>query len=170
METEVGGGTDILTLRLDAAAQEFFEGMRQRYYPAERNQIAAHLTLFHTLPRSAEVRAALAAAAGRPGFAMTVTGLRSLGRGVAYTLAAGELQGVHGGLAAAFREHLTAQDRQRFMPHVVVQNKATGDAARALLGELQRGFKGFEVRAVGLDLWHYLGGPWELAESFAFSQ
>lgn len=42
--------TAILTLHLDPTAQSRFEALRQRHYPPERNQIPAHLTLFHTLP------------------------------------------------------------------------------------------------------------------------
>ncbi len=76
--------------------------------------------------------------------------------------------GLHGRLAEAFREHLTAQDRQRLQPHVVVQNKVTPAAARELLAELEREFMPREVEAVGLDLWRYLGGPWELARTFPF--
>ena len=161
--------TTIVTLRLDEESQRFFEGMRQRYYPAHLNRIAAHLTLFHTLPEARWVRDVLLAEAGvQVSFDLKVTGVRSLGKGVAYKLASDELLGLHGRLAAAFVEELTAQDRQRFSPHVVVMNKASAVAAKDLLVELERDFKGFEVRGVGLDWWRYLGGPWELMEGFGF--
>ena len=159
-----------MTLQMEEKAQAFFEEMRRRYFPAERNQIGAHLTLFHTLPEAHELAETLRRVAGRSRFSMRVTGLRSLGRGVAYKLASGELLGLHAELSGAFVDHLTAQDRQRFMPHVVVQNKATPEAARALLAELERGFVPFEVEATGLELWNYLGGPWRLAEAFPFSE
>ena len=162
--------TDILTLRFDEKSQAHFEQMRQRYFPPERNQIPAHLTLFHMLPRIAEVADVLAAAAKIKPFAVQVTGLRSLGRGVAYTLGSTELAGLQRRLAESFAEHLSAQDRQKFQPHVVIQNKATGESARALLELLRAGFRGFEVSAEGLDLWHYLGGPWELAGTFWFGE
>ena len=162
--------TNILTLELDEASQAWFEQMRQAHYPAHLNQIAAHLTLFHTLPDTAEMYEALRIAAEwQARFAMQVTGLRLLGRGVAYQVGSRPLLDLHAGLAEAFREHLSAQDRQRFVPHVVVQNKATPERAKILLAELQVGFQARRVEAVGLQLWHYLGGPWELAESFGFS-
>ena len=163
--------TKVLTLRLDDRSQAEFERLRQRYFPPERNQIAAHVTLFHTLPDEMWVEERLAAAvAGARAFQVMVTGLRSLGKGVAYRLAAAELQAVHAELAHAFAEQLTPQDRQRFQPHVVVQNKATPTAARELLAELERSFAPWSVRAEGLDLWHYRGGPWEYARGFAFAR
>ena len=162
--------TNILTLRLDAGSQAHFERLRQAHYPRHLNRIAAHLTLFHTLPDIPEITAVLQREAdGRGAFGLEVTGLRSLGRGVAYKLVSPELRTVHATLATAFADHLTAQDRQPFQPHVVVQNKATAEAAKALLAELQGEFQPFAVQALGLDLWHYLGGPWELAQSFSFS-
>ena len=162
--------TNVLTLRLDPDSQAFFERMRQKHFPPERNQIPAHLTLFHSLPDSGDVAAALAAAAERETrFRISVTGLRSLGRGVAYKAASPALLRLHAELASAFADHLTPQDRQRFTPHIVIQNKATPEGARTLLAELERTFHALEADALGLDLWHYLGGPWELAQTFLFS-
>ena len=162
--------TNILTLEMDEASQAWFEGLRQAHYPANLNQIAAHLTLFHTLPDTAEVDEALRLAAeSQAPFAMQVTGLRPLGRGVAYQVGSRPLLDLHAELVEAFREHLSAQDKQRFQPHVVVQNKSTPERAKLLLTELQAGFQPRRVEAVGLQLWHYLGGPWELAERFEFT-
>ena len=31
----------------------FFDAMRREHFPPERNQLAAHLTMFHALPQSA---------------------------------------------------------------------------------------------------------------------
>ncbi len=166
MEAEVA--PYILTLEMDAASQERFDRLRREHYPAELNRIAAHLTLFHKLPQGAEVRDAVAKAALRPGFAMKVSGVRSLGRGVAYGVESRELVGVHERLAEEFGEWLTPQDRQGFRPHVVVQNKVSGAEAKALRERLEGEFEPFEVRAEGLALWLYLGGPWKLAERFEF--
>ena len=161
--------TNVLTLRLDDDSQAFFETMRQKHFPPERNQIPAHLTLFHSLPDSDEIAAELAAVTERGArFRIAITGLRSLGRGVAYKVASPPLLRLHAELAGAFAAHLTPQDRQRFTPHIVIQNKATPERARLLLAELERTFHALEADALGLDLWHYLGGPWELAQTFLF--
>ena len=161
--------TNVLTLEMDEASQAWFEGLRQVHYPGHLNQIAAHLTLFHTLPDTAEVDEALRAAAVRAPFAMQGTGLRLLGRGVAFRVGSRALLDLHAELAEAFREDLSPQDKQRFVPHVVVQNKATPERAKLLLAQLQAGFRTRQVEAVGLQLWNYLGGPWKLAERFGFT-
>lgn len=161
--------TNILTLKIDEMSQAHFEDLRQRHFPPERNQIPAHLTLFHTLPDAPDVAQRLALEAERQkAFVLKVTGLRSLGKGVAYKLESGDLLGMQARLAEAFAEHLSAQDRQRLQPHIVVQNKTTVAAARDLLAKLEAAFVPIEVQAVGMDLWHYLGGPWELARTFPF--
>ena len=162
--------TNVLTLRLDNTSQAFFESMRKKHFPPERNQIPAHLTLFHSLPDTDHVAAELVVAAERTaGFRISITGLRSLGRGVAYKVASPALLRLQAELADAFAEDLIPQDRQRFTPHIVIQNKATPERARILLAELERTFHALEADALGLDLWHYLGGPWELAQTFLFS-
>jgi 2'-5' RNA ligase len=158
--------TNVLTLQLDVRSQAFFERLRRAHFPPERNLIPAHLTLFHTLPDTPEISHLLyRTAAAHPAFSMQVTGLRSLGRGVAYTLASPPLQALHAELREHLQDHLTPQDRQKFQPHIVVQNKSTPEHARALLATLQQDFTPFQVHAEGLILWHYLGGPWALAET-----
>ena len=153
----------ILTLLLDPPSQSRFDALREAHFPPERNVLAAHVTLFHALPGGAEqqVRGDLAEAARRPPFPVAVTGLRSLGGGVAYVLESRELAGLHGELAARWRHSLTRQDRQPLRPHVTVQNKVPPQHARELLAHLQQGFTPYEVQAEGLALWRYLGGPWE---------
>jgi hypothetical protein len=100
---------------------------------------------------------------------MEVNGVRTLGRGVAYFLESPELKALHRRLAGAFAAHLSAQDKQGFRPHVVVQNKVDPRAARLLHAELSAGFRRRQVMAEGVDWWDYLGGPWRLRERFRFA-
>ena len=158
----------ILTLELEAESQAYFERLRREHYPAELNRIGAHVTLFHTLPPVEQARAQVALAAERAAFTMRVTGLRSLGRGVAFRFESGEALALHAGLAKSFAEVLTRQDQQKFSPHVVVQNKATAERAKELLSRLQGEFVPFEVTAVGVRIWEYLGGPWRDGGFFGF--
>ncbi len=153
----------ILTLLLDDEAQARFDRLRAEHFPPERNHLQAHVTLFHALPGEHEdaVRAELAAAAQRPPFEVAVTGVRFLGRGVAYDLASEELDVLRASLARAWAPWLTPQDRQRHRAHVTVQNKVTPEAARATLERLQAEFVPKEATGEGLPLWRYLGGPWE---------
>ena len=164
----------ILTLRLDPASQLRFNQLREAHYPPALNRIAAHVTLFHTLPDDPAIPAELVrAASSQPPFRLAVTGLRSLGGGVAYTLRAAQLLHLHQQLSTAFADHLSPQDRQRFQPHIVVQNKVRPETARTLLAQLQASFAAQpapqSIEAIGLDLWHYLGGPWQHAQTFPFA-
>ena len=159
----------VLTLALDDASQARFEDERQRYFPAALNRIPAHLSLFHTLHEEDATYAALdGATREQRTFPMHVTELRSMGKGVAYFLQSPEAKALHRRLSEAFDEQLSAQDRQGFRPHVVVQNKVTPDEAKRTLMLLQAGFRAFSVSAVGLDLWRYLGGPWLHLRRFKF--
>jgi 2'-5' RNA ligase len=108
-------------------------------------------------------------AAGTSPLTARVTGLRFMGRGVAYELASSELNGLRRRLAERWSGWLNAQDRQGWRPHVTVQNKASGEVAKALHAELSARFTPFDVTAEGLLLWWYRGGPWEAAGEFPFS-
>ncbi|MEA1831316.1 2'-5' RNA ligase family protein [Methylobacterium durans] len=168
-----GDTTDplILTLALDADTFARFDGLRRRHFPERLNHIPAHVTLFHHLPGPeergvTEAVAALVRTVAAPEVA--VTGLRFLGRGVAFSLESEALTGLRARLAKAFEGHLTAQDRQGWRPHVTVQNKVEPEAARALHAELEQGFRPFRFTAPGLILWRYLGGPWAERARFDF--
>jgi 2'-5' RNA ligase len=162
----------VVTLQLDDAGATFFETRRQQHFPADRNQIPAHVSLFHALPGEHldEVSAGLeAVAADHAPFPCAVTGVTSLGRGCAYTLASDELDAVHAALAERFGPWLTAQDRQPFRAHVTVQNKVDADAARQTHAALEAAFEPFETIATGLELWWYRGGPWAPADVVPFA-
>ncbi len=162
----------ILTLQLDERSFAFFDQQRRRYFPTERNFIPAHLTLFHNLPGehlTTIQRDIEACVSDRGPFSLDVTGLRSLGRGVAYMLEAAELTDMRRALALRWNDWLKPQDRQNHQPHVTVQNKVDPTQARALLEELGDGFQPFQVEAVGLELWWYRGGPWEKVGRFGFT-
>lgn len=131
----------------------------------------AHVSLFHALPGSelgdvlGRLRRELAARAPPE---IAVTGLRSLGRGVAYVLASQGLAALHADLAEAWWPLLSAQDRQPLRPHVTVQNKTTPEVARATLAALQAGFAPWTFLCPGVDVWRYLGGPWEPVTTLRF--
>ena len=169
--SDPAGDPYVVTVLLDAASQERFEALRREHFPPGRNVVPAHVSVFHHLPPGDEtpdaVREVLDALAPHPSV-MSVTGVRSLGRGVAYTLEAPGVAPVRAALVQHFEGDLTPQDRQPWRPHVTVQNKVTPEAARALLARLGAGFTPFEVVAEGLLLWRYRGGPWELERSLPF--
>ena len=165
----------VLTLALAEEDAERLDRVRREHFPAERNHLRAHVTLFHALPgaRHDEVLAEVVEAARRPPFEVRVAGIRLLGRGVAYGLESPDLAALHRQLLTAFSgllgDELTAQDRQRLSPHVTVQNKVAPDRARELYEQLAETFRPWSVRAEGLALWRYLGGPWEHLETVPLS-
>ena len=99
-----------------------------------------------------------------------VAGVLSFGRGVAYEIDAPALVGLRQDLAIAFSRWLSDQDRQRYRPHVTIQNKADPAAARRLLTSLEEDFARWPLRIEGLALWRYRGGPWEAAATCRFGQ
>jgi hypothetical protein len=159
----------ILTLALNSEAEQFFNQLRQQHFPPERNFLAAHLTLFHHLPQEPKILADIKAyCVQQQPFKLQVTGVISLGRGVAYKLENVVLQTGHKQLQQQWQPWLTPQDRQTLRPHVTVQNKVTPVQAQDLLQQLRSTFSPFEVVSIGLRLWRYLGGPWELLQTFPF--
>ena len=153
----------IATLLLEQRAAQELDALRERWFPPERNQLSAHVTMFHALPGEElpEVLEAVREACRRPAFDVQVTGLRSLGRGVALVLRAPELDAVRGRIAAAFAGRLGRQDAQGFRPHVTVANFLPPEQARALLARLEAEFSPWSARARGVGVHRYLGGPWE---------
>jgi 2'-5' RNA ligase len=162
----------VLTLEMDDRSFALFDWLRREHYPPERNRVPAHLTLFHALPgdRLSEIRALLRdATARRRPMLLRAMGVTPLGQGVAFALEAPALHALREELAREWRPWLTPQDAAGFRPHVTVQNKAGAQAAAALLNDLRRDFRPFDVKGAGLLLWRYLGGPWERVARFPFA-
>jgi 2'-5' RNA ligase superfamily len=160
----------ILTALLDDAAQQRFDRLRRSHFPAARNYLDAHLTLFHRLPggQQGALVAAVQAAADRPAIQARVTKIRRWSNGVAYVLTAPELTGLRSRLARDWEPWLSPQDRPKADLHITVQNKVDSQTAARLHAELALGFEPHDVPVVGLGLWRYLGGPWEAVRRFPF--
>jgi len=142
----------------------WLDGLRRAHFPPARNQLAAHLTLFHHLPPSIEreLRARLDAATrhvAAPG--ASVAGIQNLGAGTALRIESPGLAAIRDELADAFGGLLIPQDRAGWRPHVTIQNKVDAPAARALQAALKADFAPRPVRLTGLAAWRYRGGPWE---------
>ncbi|MYZ48565.1 2'-5' RNA ligase family protein [Propylenella binzhouense] len=163
----------VLTLELDGDSFARIDALRRRHYPAERNQVPAHVTLFHQLPagRAREVKAVVRqeAQAQRP-FDLRVASVKSIGTGVALFLESPQLAALRESLAREFRSDLSDQDRSGFRPHVTIQNKVPPKEADRLQRELAAGFRPLAVKALGLHLWRYRGGAWESVQVFRFGR
>jgi hypothetical protein len=161
----------ILTLKLDSIAFDVLDRLRQQHFPPDRNFLAAHITLFHKLPIEHElaIRKTLEdVCSTTPAVHLLFPTLRSLGRGVAIQVDCPELMRLRNHLAQQWNQWLSAQDKQRYQPHVTIQNKVTPSEAQYLYDQLTNGWNAFSGRGEGLLLWRYQGGPWELAHEFTF--
>ena len=160
----------ILTLQVDEGLANHFQQMRSEYFPPSIDRTPAHLTLFHQLPgdRHEAIVEIIATVGVRAAFPVAVTGLMPLGRGVAYRVEAPSLLALRKDLATRFSSWLTGQDRERFRPHVTIQNKVTPAEARRTMRTLLASFEPFGGWAEGLQLWRYDGGPWVPAGALGF--
>ena len=161
----------ILTAKIEEDAQKFFNQMRKRCFPTERNCLDAHLTLFHKLPyseinkiyediseqiRNQEIMNA------------TANGIMFMGYGSAYQIVCERLIKLHHHLQSNWSEWLSNQDKQKLRPHVTFQNKVKAVEAKATYEYEAERFEPFDFKIIGLELWFYDGGPWEYISSFSF--
>ncbi|CUH39546.1 hypothetical protein JSE7799_02273 [Jannaschia seosinensis] len=161
----------IVTLEADALSQARFDAARERWFPAARNFVPAHVTLFHQLPGDrvgavAERLAHVTAATPAPPF--RVVSVMPLGRGAAYRLEMPALGPLRSRISDGFE--IVPQDRGAQRPHVTVQNKVSPEEAKATMRTLQAGFVPWDGHGTALRLWWYRGGPWEAAGRHAFAE
>ena len=163
-------GALIITAEMAAEDLAWLDRLRRAHYPVERNQLPAHLTMFHALPPSAEgeVRRSIARLSSEAPPRASIEGLMDLGGGVAFRIASTGLDAIRRELAADFLGLLSAQDSGGWRPHVTIQNKVPPMGARALIARLEQGFHPRPLGITGLGLHRYLGGPWEPVGRYAF--
>jgi 2'-5' RNA ligase len=161
----------ILTLSLDPLLYAHLNALRKTHFPPARNFLNAHVTLFHHLPGEAKNRIAdhlQDLCLKTQAFPLQLPTLRFLGKGVAVDLLAPPLLQLHQDLATPWSPWLTPQDRQRYHPHVTLQNKVDPIAARTLFTQLSTTWQPLHGHATGLQLWWYRGGPWQSCQDFNF--
>jgi hypothetical protein len=163
-------GALIVTAELAPPDFAWLNDLRRRHYPAARNQLPAHLTMFHAIPPSAEseLRQLLRVMAEQSPPRALIAGVMNLGGGVALRIASDELDRIREEISQRLRGLLTAQDSAGWSAHVTIQNKVPPREARALIQALGNQFEGRPVRISGLGLHRYLGGPWETLRTFSF--
>lgn len=163
-------GALIVTAALGKPDFAWLDRQRQAYFPRERNQLPAHLTMFHALPPSLEIEAGnlFKMLVRRPAPPAAITGLINLGGGVAYRITSNELVRLRAEIAENFYGLLTAQDSAGWRPHVTIQNKVSSAEARALIEVLERDYRERPLSVTGLALHRYLGGPWEPLGRWSF--
>ena len=163
-------GPLIVTAELAPEDFAWLNDLRRRHYPSERNQLPAHLTMFHAIAPSAEgeLRQILRTMSKESPPRAFISGVMNLGGGVAFRIASEGLDAIRAEIAHRLRGLLTAQDSAGWSAHVTIQNKVPPRDAKALMQALGESFMRRPVRISGLGLHRYLGGPWETLRTFPF--
>jgi 2'-5' RNA ligase len=159
----------IATLEISASAQSYFNQLRRKHFPAHRNYIEAHLTLFHALPDQPEVfKNIKMLSADQQPFEATALSIVSLGNGTAFKITSSQLPLLHQKLQRIWFDRLSNQDKQKRNFHITIQNKVETGTANLLQKDLAAGFHPFNFSVVGIQLWRYHDGPWEYLDTFKF--
>ena len=163
-------GALIVTAEIGAQDFAWLGRLRRHHYPAQRNQLPAHLTMFHALPPSAEreLRSRLARLAGERRPEATIQGVMDLGGGVALRVVSIDLDRIREELSSGLHGLLSAQDAGGWRPHITVQNKVAPKVSRALIESLREKFRPRSLSISGLGLHRYLDGPWEPIAAYPF--
>ena len=160
----------ILTAEMGRDDFAWLNSLRSSHYPAERNHVPAHLTLFHQLPPSAEMEVCgfLPRLVDRAAPRAMICGIFDLGSGTAFRIASDDLDDLREEIASHFHGLLSAQDSHGWIPHVTIQNKVPRKKAIELARSLEANYVGRPLRIMGLTLHRYCGGPWEKIRSWPF--
>lgn len=159
----------VATLVMTPSAQSYFNQLRGQYFPAERNYLDAHLTLFHALPNEPWIVKDLEnITKNLKPFDVTAQAIVSLGNGTAFKIISLELPLLHQKLQKSWFEFLSNQDRQKRNFHITIQNKVEAEVAKKLQADMASGFEPFSFTIYGIQLWRYQQGPWEYLRRIDF--
>lgn len=161
--------TFILTAELDPDSFAWLDGLRREHFPAERNLLPAHLTIFHRLAPAQTARLGDFGLPNAP-LPISLDPPVLLGSGVAIRISSPGLEQLRAAARDAMGGELSRQDSQSWRPHVTIQNKVVADTAQALHQRLGSGFKPRTGSVTGLLIWKYLGGPWRFVSRLPFQR
>ena len=164
------GAPLLITAELPPPVFAWADRLRQLHYPATRNRLGAHVTLFHGLPPSAEsaVRRLLGDLAKRSAPKARMTGLMDLGTGTAFAIESAEMADLHAELAERLHGLLQQKDTRPLRLHITVQNKVPPAEARALQVGLADELPQPSFRFRGLALSHWRDELWHMAQLYPF--
>lgn len=161
----------VVTAELPPPLHARAEALRRAHYPAERNQVPAHVTLLHALPPFVEdeARGLLGTlSAELPPPPAMLSGVMDLGTGSALALESPALLDVRAMVAAHFHGMLTLQDQGVPRLHVTVQNKVLRAEAKALQAALGPAIRPERFAFAALALHRYCDGRWQAAGRWPF--
>jgi len=166
-----GGGAILILAALPPDIFAWADGLRRAHYPRERNRLAAHVTLFHGLPPSAqgEVHARLksiASSAAPP--EAHIASIMDLGRGTALRVESAGMEAIHAELAEQLHGIVQQQDLRPLQLHITLQNKVPEKEARKLQAQLAGQGIDRSFRFTGLSTHRWDGELWQFERSWPF--
>ena len=160
-----------MTATMGAADFAWADALRKKHYPAEKNQLPAHITLFHHLPPQGlnEITSLVKKTTqDHCSPQCTLADVMQFDEGVAYKLHSPQLLELRRFLGASFHGLLVQQDQQEPRLHITVQNKADPGVGKKLFRELSAQFEPRAFEITGLGLHYYMDGPWQEIGSWRF--
>jgi hypothetical protein len=158
----------LFTLELDATNLEKLQTLRDRYF--DRNIVPAHLSLFHHLPHQSHIiERAANLAKTTTAFPLNFAQIIRLSNGFAVKVESqSNVESLHQQLSASYSQWLTPQDKQKYVPHVTLMNKAPRYEAAIAYAEFSHQWRPWTGVATGILIWEYLGGPWKSVVTIPF--
>jgi hypothetical protein len=161
----------IVTAELPPEIFGWADGLRRAHYPAHRNKLEAHVTLFHSFAPSLreELRGVLSRTAGEyaPPPAL-LDGIMKLGGGTALAIESPGMLAIREQIAEHFHGALTAQDAHPPRLHITIQNKVSRQEASGLQKDLALLLQPREFTFRGLGLHLYRETHWEALGRWSF--
>jgi hypothetical protein len=156
---------------LPGAVQARLDALRRAHYPAERNRVPAHCTLFHAVPgmvatELASVLARLTATTPPP--RARIDRVIDLDGGTALALVSADLVDLRETLADHFHGLLTGGDAVPPRFHITVQNKVERRAAHILQAELAATWQPVETPIAAIAVKRVIDGAWHPDGSWRF--
>ena len=154
----------ILTARMGDQEFAYANRLRRAYYPPERNQVDAHITLFRHLPGHCEDEVVAAMRDACREFRAPIAKLADIMKmsgGVALLIESEELRAIRACIAERFHGLLTQQDQEHPRLHITIQNKVKTDMAKACFAALSAQFEPRLWQITGLKSYRYDEGRWD---------
>jgi len=148
---------------LPDAVQARLDALRRAHYPAERNRVPAHCTLFHAVPGmvAGELTSVLARmTANTPPPMARIDRVIDLDGGTALALVSADLVEIRESLADHFHGLLTGGDAVAPRFHITVQNKVERRDAHILQAELATSWRATDTTVAGIAVHRVIDGAW----------
>ena len=169
----------VVTLMTDQEHHARLTRLREHYFPAKINKLAAHLTLFHALPGSkldSDIVPILhKVASANSAFRVHAAKPFRLKRGIAIDVprhdGGSKAQEIHRALQQPWKQagFLSDQDAGGCRIHYTIMNKVDEDTeVDNAFGAVSESWKGDWGLAEGIGLWRYDRGFWRFKQKFDF--